>query len=52
MAGRPKDELDIIALIGRLHLKTEEETVKLMREYVPDEELSDEIVDQIRLFFA
>lgn len=52
MAGRPKDELDIMALIERLCLKTEEETVKLMKEYVPDEELSDELLDQIRLFFA
>jgi len=52
MASRFKDVADITALAQKLGISNQEDTLTLMREYIPQEHLTSDIMDQIRLRFG
>lgn len=51
MAGRPKDESDIEALAKRLHIVKQQGILDLMIQYVPEEQITPDIMLQIELRF-
>jgi len=52
MASRFKDVADITALAQKLGISNQEDALTLMREYIPQEHLTSDIMDQIRLRFG
>ncbi|MGH2495254.1 MAG: DUF6036 family nucleotidyltransferase [Ktedonobacteraceae bacterium] len=51
IAGRPKDESDIEALTKRLHIVKQQGILDLMIQYVPEEQITPDIMLQIELRF-
>ncbi len=52
MAGRFKDEEDIIALIEKLGVTNREDVVALLARYVPEESISEDLLDEIEERFG
>jgi len=51
MAGRPKDDIDIVALATMLHVSTQEEALALVVQYVPKEQITVDVLRGIRRCF-
>lgn len=51
MAGRPKDDIDIVALARMLHVSTQEEALALVIQYVPKEQITVDVLRGIRRCF-
>ena len=52
MAGRIKDEVDIMALIEKLGVRNREDVVALLARYVPEESISEDLLDEIEERFG
>lgn len=51
MASRPKDDADIVALAKKLHLSKQKDVLALVRKYVSQEQISDEVLDTVEEHF-
>ncbi|MEO8971912.1 MAG: DUF6036 family nucleotidyltransferase [Ktedonobacteraceae bacterium] len=51
MAGRPKDDTDIVALARMMHISTQEEALALMVQYVPKEQITVDVLRGISRCF-
>ncbi len=52
MAGRSKDEVDIIALAEKLSVTNKEDVIALLSQYVPEESISEDLLDELEERFG